>query len=161
MNFDSFFDQMEKSDVTVRFDRSFKSSQHLLDNEALFQLPLISLIVLLMAKDRRKPHVAEVGQMVGESLESSMPGFKGSAQHVGWSANLRVRTVKAITFLEHAKLVEIHNRKGRLEITDLGKKVINHALVRDDNLSYNLAQIARAYRNICVSKQLDLELEIG
>lgn len=159
MNFEKFFDQIEQSNVRVNFDHSVNYSRHLLDNEALFQLPLISLIVLLMAKDRRKPRVAEIGQMVGESLETSMSGFKGSAQHIGWSANLRVRTVKAMTFLEHTKLIEIHNRKGRIEITDLGKKVINKALNRDDDLSYNLARIARSYRNICVSKQLDMELE--
>lgn len=159
MNFDSFFDQMERSNVEVNFDHSINLSQHLLDNEALFQLPLISLIILLMAKDRRKPHVSEIGQMVGESLESSMPGFKGSAQHLGWSANLRIRTVKAITFLERAELIEIQNRKGRLEITELGRKVINKALSRDDDLSYNLAEISRAYRNIRVSRQLDMELE--
>jgi hypothetical protein len=159
MNFDSFFDQMERSNLAINFDRSIKSSQHLLDNEALFQLPLISLIILLMAKDRRKPFVSEIGQMVGESLESSMPGFKGSAQHLGWSANLRIRTVKALTFLEQANLVEIQNRKGRLEITELGRKVIDKALGRDDDLSYNLAEISRAYRNIRVSKQLDMELE--
>lgn len=159
MNFEVFFDQIERSDLRVSFDHAVNCSHHLLDNEALFQLPLISLIVLLMAKDRRKPRVAEIGRMVGESLEASMSGFKGSAQHIGWSANLRVRTVKAMTFLEHTQLIEIHNRKGRIEITDLGKKVINRALSRDDNLSYNLTKIARSYRNICVSKQLDMELE--
>lgn len=158
MNFEAFFDHIEQSDLRVSFDHSVNSSRHLLDNEALFQLPLISLIILLMAKDRRKPRVTEIGQMVGESLETSMYGFKGSAQHIGWSANLRIRTVKAMTFLEHTQLVEIHNRKGRIEITDLGKKVIEKALSGDDDLSYNLVKIARSYRNICVSKQLDMEL---
>jgi hypothetical protein len=158
MNFESFFDQIEKRNVKVGVELTVRQSHNLLDNEALFQLPLISLIILLMAKDKRKPWIAEIGQMVGESIEASMPGFKGSAQHIGWSANLRVRTVKALTFLEHTKLVEIHNRKGRIKITDIGKKIINTTMSRDDNLSYNLAEIARAYRNICISKQLDLEL---
>jgi len=159
MNFDTFFEQAEVSNIKVEFGSLSNYSNRLLDNEALFQLPLISLIVLLMAKDRRKPRVSEVGQLVGESLESSMYGFKGSAQHIGWSANLRVRTVKAMVFLEHSKLVEIHNKKGRVEITELGKKVINSAINRDDNLSFNLSLIARSYRNICISKQLDMELE--
>lgn len=159
MNFDTFFEQAEVSNIKVEFGSLSNYSSRLLDNEALFQLPLISLIVLLMAKDRRKPRVPEVGQLVGESLESSMYGFKGSAQHIGWSANLRVRTVKAMVFLEHSKLIEIHNKKGRVEITELGKKVINSAINRDDNLSFNLSLIARSYRNICISKQLDMELE--
>lgn len=158
MNFDSFFKNISNLSSDIGFENPRSSQAHMLNNEALFQLPLISIIVLVLAKDRRKPRVPEIGQLVGESIEASMFGFKGSAQHVGWSANLRVRTVKAISFLELAELIEINNRKGKVSITDLGRKVINRAMSRDDNLSYNLAQIARSYRNICVSRQLDLEL---
>ena len=158
MNFDKFFDEVKDTALHVSIGASLNSRNRLLDNEALFQLPLISLIILLMAKDRRKPLVKEVGQLVGECLESSMPAFKGSAQHIGWSANLRVRTVKAMVFLENAKLIEIENRKGRVNITELGKKVIEAALKHEDNLSVNLVYVAKCYRNICVSNQLDLEL---
>ncbi|WP_146447159.1 hypothetical protein [Vibrio cyclitrophicus] len=159
MNFDKFFENVAQSGTEIRFDSSRNTKPNLLNNEALFQLPLISLIVLLMAKDKRKPKISEIGQLVGESIETSMPGFKGSAQHVGWSANLRVRTVKAVSFLEYSSLIEIPNSKGRIKITSLGKKVIDQALNQEDILAYNLAEIAKAYRNLCVSKQLDMELE--
>lgn len=158
MNIDEFYDQAKNYGLRIEASSYKNYSEHLLDNEALFQLPLICLIILLMAKDRRKPRIPELGQLVGESLEQSVPGFKGSAQHVGWSANLRVRTIKAMTFLENCNLVEIHNRKGRLEITNLGKKVIDKAMSNDNNLSYNLSKIKMAYRNILVSKQLKMEL---
>jgi len=158
MNFDSFFSAAEQDKLMLPIGTSTAGKYHL-SNEALFQLPLICLIVLLMAKDKRKPRVSELGQLVGESIEGAMPGFKGSAQHLGWSANLRVRTVKAITFLESTSLIEVNNRKSRLAITDIGKKVIARATSQDNDLAYNLAQIARAYRNICVAKQLDLEME--
>lgn len=159
MNFDKFFVSISESGAEIHFDNHEANKSHFLNNEALFQLPLISLIILLMAKDRRKPRVSEIGQLVGESIEESMSGFKGSAQHVGWSANLRVRTVKAISFLEHSLLIEIPNNKGKIKITELGKKVINRALDQEDTLAYNLAEISTAYRNLCVSKQLDMELE--
>lgn len=159
MNFETFFDQISRLNTDIKLNNERPQHYHLLNNEALFQLPLISLIVLNMAKDRRKPRVPEIGQLVGESIEASMPGFKGSAQYVGWSANLRIRTVKAISFLELANLIEVNNRKGRIKITALGKKVIRRAMKSEDNLAYNLAEIARSYRNICVSRQLDLELE--
>jgi hypothetical protein len=158
MNFNSFFEEAEKTKLQIAIGDGYTFRNHPLDNEALFQLPLISLIILLMAKDRRKPFVKEVGQLVGECLEGTMPAFKGSAQHIGWSANLRVRTVKAMVFLEHAHLVSVENRKGRLHITNLGKKVIEVALNQEDNLASNLSCISRCYRNICVSRQLDLEL---
>jgi hypothetical protein len=157
MNFDAFFDNLSQKSSSIQMVE-YKTKNQILNNEALFQLPLISLIILLMAKDKRKPNVSEIGQLVGESIEASMPGFRGSAQHIGWSANLRVRTVKALSFLEMASLVMVNNRNSKLQITDLGKKVIGHAMSRDDNLSYNLAQLSRAYRNICVSRNLDLEL---
>jgi len=158
MNFEEFFSSVKVSNVVLNIDSEF-SAVRFLNNEALFQLPLIALIVLLMAKDRRKPRISEVGQLVGESIEASMPGFKGSSQNIGWSANLRIRTVKAIGFLELANLIVVDNLKSRLKITDLGKKVIERALSRNDDLSLGLVHAARAYRNICVARQLDLELE--
>lgn len=157
MNFDEFFDRAERENLIIPADFSGRSSQSL-GNEALFQLPLIALIILVMAKSRRKPKVAEIGQLVGESIETAMVGFKGSAQHLGWSANLRIRTVKALNFLETAQLIEIHNGKSRIEITEIGKRVVARALEPADDLAYNLTSIARTYRNICISRQLDLEL---
>lgn len=158
MNFEEFFSSVQDSNVILNVGSEF-STARFLNNEALFQLPLIALIILLMAKDRRKPKISEIGQLVGESIEASMPGFKGSSQNIGWSANLRIRTVKAISFLELANLVVVENLKSRLKITELGKKVIDRALSRNDDLSLGLVHAARAYRNICVARQLDLELE--
>lgn len=169
MNIEMFFDKARANKLEVaapyfgegeQYESGDSESSHgLLDNEALFQLPLISMIILVMAKDKRKPKVAELGQLVGECIESSFVGFKGSAQHVGWSANLRIRTVTALSFLESANLVMVHNRKDKLYITELGKRVVERALIWNELLEYNIGFIARAYRNICVSRQLDLELE--
>ncbi|MGU5529003.1 hypothetical protein, partial [Aeromonas caviae] len=106
MNFESFFHRLQNNVITLPLSSQEKSEQYnLLDNEALFQLPLISIIILVLAKDKRKPKVAEVGQLVGECIESSFLGFKGSTQHIGWSANLRIRTVKSMSFLENAGLI--------------------------------------------------------
>ncbi|WP_133179622.1 hypothetical protein [Shewanella decolorationis] len=159
MNFDDFFDSV--SNETIYFNTKRKNNYHsqFLSNEALFQLPLISIIILLLAKDRRKPLVSEIGQLVGESIELSLPGFKGSAQHIGWSANLRIRTVKALSYLELTNLIGVEKSSNRVFVTELGKKVISKAMSNDSDLSYNLSRIANSYRNICVSKQLDLELE--
>ncbi len=172
MNFDTFFDRVKTKEIVVHIPQQLKTGQEtlptqdiseqpvgLLDNEALFQLPLISIIILVMAKDRRKPKVAELGQLVGECIESSFVGFKGSFQHVGWSANLRIRTVTALSFLESSSLIVVNNRKDRLQITELGKKVVERAVNWNEQLEYNIALISRSYRNICVSRQLDLELE--
>lgn len=159
MNFESFFSQAEQQQLEISFVRRHTRTLHQLSNEALFQLPLIALIVLLLAKDRRKPRVSELGQLVGETIEGAMPGFKGSSQHLGWSAYLRLRTIAAMTFLENTNLIEVELRKGQIVTTALGAKVVGAALKRDDDLSYNLAMIERAYRNVCVARQLDLVID--
>ncbi|MCH1926903.1 hypothetical protein L9G74_18895 [Shewanella sp. C32] len=158
MNIDNFFQSVEENGASLIISSKHQSNSYVLSNEALFQLPLISLIVLILAKDRRKPNVSEIGQLVGESILSCMTSLNKSDQHIHWSANLRIRTVKAISFLEQANLIIVNNRKAKINITDLGKKVVDKALSWDDNLSYNLNMISRSYRNICVAKKLDLEL---
>lgn len=158
MNFEIFAKNVDKSGAHLSLGNVRPQKGLLLDNEALFQLPFISLIILVMAKDKRKPFVRELGQLVGECIQDSMIAYKSSNQHVGWSANLRVRTVKALSFLEQSELVEIDNRHSRVKVTALGKKVINKALATDNDLSYNLSLVAFAYRNKQVSKQLRIQL---
>lgn len=158
MNYDEFFESVTRREISIVVLEKDVQKNYQLSNEALFQLPLISMIVLLLAKDRRKPIVTEIGQMVGESIEASLVGFKGSSNHLGWSAILRIRTVKAISFLERSGMIEIRKSDNRILATNLGQKVIDRALSNDDDLSYNLALIQRSYRNICVNKQMDLEL---
>ncbi len=158
MNYDEFFESVTRREISIVVLEKDAQKNYQLSNEALFQLPLISMIVLLLAKDRRKPIVTEIGQMVGESIEASLVGFKGSSNHLGWSAILRIRTVKAISFLERSGMIEIRKSDNRILATNLGQKVIDRALSNDDDLSYNLSLIQRSYRNICVNKQMDLEL---
>jgi hypothetical protein len=158
MNYDEFFESVTRREISIAVLEKDIQKNYQLSNEALFQLPLISMIVLLLAKDRRKPIVTEIGQMVGESIEASLVGFKGSSNHLGWSAILRIRTVKAISFLERSGMIDIRKSDNRMLATTLGQKVIDRALSNDDDLSYNLSLIQRSYRNICVNKQMDLEL---
>lgn len=156
MNFDTFF-STHSNDALCEPVMDGQRAE--LGNDALFQLPLIALVILVLAKDKRKPKVSELGQFVGETLEGSMPGFKGSSQQLGWSATLRIRTVTALNFLDYVGLVSIENDRGRITITELGKKVIIRATaMQADDLAYNLSQIERTYRNICVARQLDLQI---
>ncbi|KXI28386.1 hypothetical protein [Paraglaciecola hydrolytica] len=158
MNLTNFFELAKESNLKIHLENMNVIKPHKLSNEALFHLPFISMVVLMMSKDRRKPNVSELGQLVGECIEGSIKEFKGSSQHLGWSANLRVRTVKALSFLEISHLVSVNNRKGKLEVTELGKKVISKALEDSSDLSYNLMLVQRSYRNICKDKQMDLEI---
>ncbi|AKK84144.1 MULTISPECIES: hypothetical protein [Enterobacterales] len=158
MNYDEFFDSISQKDIRIDIKNIERQESVGLNNEALFQLPLIAMIILLISKNRVKPRVNEVGGLVGKLLEDVMLGFKGSSQLLGWSANLRIRTVTALNFLESVCLIIIDERNNKLNITKLGKKVIDEVFIYESDLSYNLALIDRAYRNYCVDSKLDGEI---
>ena len=158
MNLNTFFEEIKKTPINVTVNSEVSPTRTSLDNEALFQLPFICMAILVIAKGNRKPIVSQLGQFVGECLESSMPTFKGSSQHLGWSANLRVRTVKALSFLELTNLIIVSNRNSRVQLSEVGKKVAQKALDGQDDLAASLLSIAREYRNICVARQLEMEL---
>jgi hypothetical protein len=158
MNFDTFFEEIEKAPINVTVNSKVFAARASLDNEALFQLPFICMTILVIAKGNRRPLVSQLGQLVGECLERSMPSFKGSSQHLGWSANLRVRTVKALGFLELNSLIIVSNRNSKVQLSEVGKKVAQKALDGQDDLAASLLSISREYRNICVARQLEMEL---
>ncbi|SKB52582.1 hypothetical protein [Malaciobacter marinus] len=157
MSFDDVLKSFEKNDTKINIEQDAEK-EILLNNEALFQLPFLSIVVLLLSKNRKKPKVDSIGQLVGECLELSIKGFKGSSQHLGWSANLRIRTIIALNFLEISKLIFIDKKSQTVRITELGKKIIDYALSLETDLSYTLNLINRKYRDINKEKKIELEL---
>ena len=158
MNYEDFFREIREKELELRFDNPDYSPGARLSNEALFHLPLLAITILMLAKGSRKPKIDQIGQLVGECFERTFAGFKGSSQHLGWSANLRMRTVKALTFLEAAQLVRVEN--GRITVTPQGKSVIDAGLEAESTeLAYTLRVVERNYRNISVEKQISLGLE--
>jgi hypothetical protein len=156
MNYGEFFDQIQRSGIEVQFDNPKGSAAAKLSNEALFHLPLLAITVLLLAKTQRKPKIDAIGQLVGECFERTFPDFKGSSQHLGWSANLRVRTVRALMFLESAALVSVSGADRRIAATPLGRDVIEAAMRSDSDLSNALRAVERSYRDISVERQIGL-----
>lgn len=159
MNYERFFAAVESTGIEVSFDNPRETPTARLSNEALFHLPLLASTVLMLAKGRRKPRSSELGQLIGECFERTFAGFKGSSQHLGWSANLRVRTVRALTFLETAGLVEVESNTKRLSATQRGRAVIETALRQESELSLVLLTVEREYRNISEEKQISLVFE--
>jgi len=158
MELDEFYSQA--LDISIEYKTEQENQKkYLLNNEVLFQLPFLSMVILLLAKNRSKPKVSEIGELVGKCLEDSMPTFKKSNQYISWSANLRIRTVKALQILEVHKLISIDNNVSKIKITNLGKKVISKALENEDSLTWNLEAIQYSYQNIRKYQQFELEIE--
>ena len=130
-----------------------------LGNETLFHIPLIALTIVMLAGGRAKPKRDDIGMLIGTCFEQSIASFKGSTQELGWSANLRVRTVKALTFLEDTGLVSVNKSNSRIETSDAGKKFIDKVLKQESQLCLALLTIKRSYRNICKERDIEARLD--
>ncbi|MDF0501399.1 hypothetical protein POK33_11800 [Burkholderia cenocepacia] len=148
MNSPEFFSEARRLGLKLKLSGEGSSPAHTLDNEALFQLPLLAMTILAISKAQSKPQLPEIGQLVGECLERTVAGFKGSSQDIGWSGNLRIRTIKALTFLESTGLVTIDEATRRIAATDLGKKVYNGAVEAESLLSYSMKTVELSYQYI-------------
>lgn len=159
MDYEEFFQEASEKEIVLSLDQFSDSATHRLSNEALFHLPLLAMTILLLSKTRRKPKSDELGQLIGECFERTFSGFKGSSQHLGWSANLRMRTVKALTFLETVSLVEVDRHDSRIKATEFGKKVVSKAIDVQSDLGYTLRVIEQNYFDLQIEKQIAMDLE--
>lgn len=148
MNLSEFFNEAEKLNIHLHISVAESLPTHSLNNEALFQLPLLAMTILALSKGNSKPVLSEIGQLVGECLERTVTGFKGSSQDIGWSANLRIRTIKALTFLETTKQVSVDEHTRRITATDLGKKIYSGAIKGDSALAHSMRTIELSYKYI-------------
>ena len=158
MDYEEFFQEAAEKEIVMPLEQFSGPSHHRLSNEALFHLPLLAMTILLLSKTRRKPKSDELGQLIGDCFERTFSGFKGSSQLLGWSANLRMRTVKALTFLETASLVEVDRHDSRIKATGFGKKVVSKAIDTQSDLGYTLQVIERNYFDLQIEKQIAMDL---
>nr|WP_316643263.1 hypothetical protein [uncultured Roseateles sp.] len=158
MNYDQFFNEAVRLDLRLPSSDPFTHVSSTLDNEALFQIPLLAMVILVLSKGNSKPKFSELGQLVGECLERTVAGFKGSSQDIGWSANLRIRTVKALTFLERAGFITVDERDGRLSIDNKGRTIIDNVIDSDSPLAVALLIVDRSYENIRAERRIRAEV---
>lgn len=143
-----FFTEARRLGLKLNLSGEGPSPAHTLDNEALFQLPLLAMTILAICKGRSKPELPEIGQLVGECLERTVAGFKGSSQDIGWSGNLRIRTIKALTFLESTGQIVIDKATREISATNLGKKVYTGAVQGESVLAQSMRTIELSYQYI-------------
>lgn len=148
MSSTEFFSEARRLGLKLNLSGEDPSPMHTLNNEALFQLPLLAMTILAISKGRSKPELPEIGQLVGDCLERTVAGFKGSSQDIGWSGNLRIRTIKALTFLESTGQVTIDKVTREISATDLGKKVYAGAAEGESLLAHSLKTIELSYQYI-------------
>jgi hypothetical protein len=148
MNSTEFFKEARQLGLKLNLSGEGHSPVHSLDNEALFQLPLLAMTILALSKARSKPQLPEIGQLVGECLERTVAGFKWSSQDIGWSGNLRIRTVKALMFLESTGQVSVDKITREISATDLGKKIYTNATEGESLLALSMKTIELSYQYI-------------
>jgi hypothetical protein len=148
MNATEFFDEATKLNIRLNLPAKLSVSAFSLSNEALFQLPLLAMTILAITKGTGKPLLPEIGQLVGECLERTVAGFKGSSQDIGWSGNLRIRTIKALTFLETTNQITVDRHTRRISATELGKKVYQSAIASESSFAMSMKTIELSYQYI-------------
>ncbi|WP_322005104.1 hypothetical protein [Paraburkholderia tropica] len=148
MNTNEFFDEASRLNIRLTLPADLSAPAHSLSNEALFQLPLLAMTILAITKGNAKPLLQEIGQLVGECLERTVAGFKGSSQDIGWSGNLRIRTIKALTFLEATRQISVDAQTRRISATELGKKVYRSAVEGESPLAVSMKTIELSYQYI-------------
>ena len=153
---DYWISQPETENINFELE-SFTKKPIGLSNESLFHLPLLACVVLTLSRQRRPLRTHEIGQIVGECLEKTFVAFKGSAQYLGWSANLRIRTVSALAFLEATNLVSV-NEKGHVTTTDRGRRIIDKAIEANDDLAMTIIAVQRVYRDVISERGSQMEL---
>lgn len=146
MNATEFFNEATRLNIRLDLPVELSVPAHSLSNEALFQLPLLAMTILAVTKGAAKPLLPEIGQLVGECLQRTVPGFKGSSQDIGWSGNLRIRTVKALTFLEATNQITVDQYTRRISATELGKKVYQSAVAGESLLAISMKTIELSYQ---------------
>jgi hypothetical protein len=159
MRINEFFSEVAARQIEVQFDYADAAPAQRLSNEALFHLPLIAITILMLSKGHVKPFVDEIGQLVGDCYERAFTGFRWSAQHLGWSGSLRVRTVQALAFLEQAQLVDVDQIQRKVSATGLGRNVLELAISTGGDLASTLVAVDRGYRDLRIERQLRLRPE--
>lgn len=145
------------TDERVNFEFNVGKSASQLSNEAIFHLPLLAFAILSLAVCQRPIRTKEVGQIIGECFERVFKSFKGSARFLGWSTNLRVRTVAALALLEHVELVTV-DEKSMVKSTDQGRIIIKAVEKSDLDLYEVLIKVQDAYRDVIAEKTKQMEL---
>lgn len=148
MNATEFFNEATRLNIRLNLPAELSVPAHSLSNEALFQLPLLAMTILAITKGAAKPLLPEIGQLVGECLQRTVAGFKGSSQDIGWSGNLRIRTIKALTFLEATNQIIVDTNTRRISATELGKKVYQSAIAGESLLAMSMKTIELSYQYI-------------
>lgn len=121
MSLNEFFKEAEKLNIHLRISVAESVPAHSLNNEALFQLPLLAMTILALSKGNSKPVLSEIGQLVGECLERTVAGFKGSSQDID----------------EHTR---------RISATELGRKIYSGATKGDSPLAHSMKTIELSYK---------------
>ena len=70
---------------------------------------------------------------------------------------MRIRTVKALTFLERAGFVVVDDRDGLVAIQQRGREVVGTVLEQESPLAVALLTVERSFENIRAERRIQAE----
>lgn len=87
MDFDSFFESLKETNIVIKVDKKKLEKPRPLNNDALFQLPLICLVLLLMAKIKLNHMSQRLGNWLVNALKQAC---RDSKAHPNTLAGLQI-----------------------------------------------------------------------
>lgn len=147
--YEKFFERAERDSLGFEpaSERSLATVQ--ISHDSLFHLPFLAIAVLSLVTDRKyKMCVGESGRFVGLVIERSISGYLKSAQMLGASATLRIRTNEAVVALEELGLIEISEEEKLVTLTVPGRAFTLAVSKEASSLGMFCRSMIRHYRNL-------------
>jgi hypothetical protein len=136
---DTFAQLIEGKDLRLRVHPdTFPETRRPAKTDALFHLPLLALCILVITK-LEELTTEQTGRRVAHLLIEHFRSLR-NLQTLDWSMTLRRRCAEALTFLEAARLIDVHDAEvRRVTLTAGGKQALARGL-RDES---DVGQLAR------------------
>jgi hypothetical protein len=132
-----------------QFDFINSKPRRELEYDSVFHLPLLAMTVLALLTERRYPlTVGDSGRYVGLVIEKAISGYLRSAQMLGASATLRIRTNEAVVALEDLGLIRVSDQERSIALTIQGRAFIRDILNEQSSLGLATRSLVRHYRHL-------------
>lgn len=145
---DQFVRNVEAANVRITADRKGLEALRVARDDAFFQTPLLSLSLILIARDRNgRLDTASVPSWVGATLTKHFDNSAAIRKQLEWSLEYRRRCADCIVFLENVGLITVTSDSTRaIRCTDKGLSFVREALKKADEIGVLTRGLLKAHR---------------
>ena len=145
---DSFIIAAAKANVRFTVDPNGIEGASRTHDDSFFQVPLLSLCVLVIAKSRRSGvNTTDVPCWAGATLTKHFDDSVVVRRRLEWSIEYRSRCADSIVFLENIGMIAVFGDRVRaIECTERGSRFIREQLRATNETGVLIRALTKAYR---------------